>query len=32
VVNITLGDLKEGRYRDISKREREDLYEQLGLK
>jgi len=32
VVNITLGDLKEGRYRDISKREREDLYTQLRLK
>ncbi|MCL1979429.1 MAG: pseudouridine synthase [Methanomassiliicoccaceae archaeon] len=32
VVNITLGDLKEGRYRDISKRERDELYEQLGLK
>jgi len=32
VVNITLGDLKEGRYRDISKREREELYKQLGLK
>ena len=32
VVNITLGDLKEGRYRDISKREREELYRQLGLK
>jgi len=32
VVNITLGDLKEGRYRDISKKEREELYKQLGLK
>ena len=32
VVNITLGDLKEGRYRDISKRERDELYRQLGLK
>jgi 23S rRNA pseudouridine2604 synthase len=32
VVNITLGDLKEGRYRDISKREREELYRQLDLK
>jgi 23S rRNA pseudouridine2604 synthase len=32
VVNITLGDLKEGRYRDISKNEREELYRQLGLK
>lgn len=32
VVNITLGDLREGRYRDISKREREELYRQLGLK
>lgn len=32
VVNITLGDLKEGRYRDISKKEREELYRQLGLK
>jgi 23S rRNA pseudouridine2604 synthase len=32
VVNITLGDLKTGRYRDISKREREELFEQLGLK
>ncbi|MCL2317519.1 MAG: pseudouridine synthase [Methanomassiliicoccaceae archaeon] len=32
VVNITLGDLKEGRYRDITKREREELYRQLGLK
>jgi 23S rRNA pseudouridine2604 synthase len=32
VVNITLGDLKEGRYRDISKMEREELYRQLGLK
>jgi len=32
VVNITLGDLREGRYRDITKREREELYRQLGLK
>ena len=32
VVNIKLGDLKEGRYRDISKMEREELYRQLGLK
>ncbi len=32
VVNITLGNLKEGRYRDISKREREEMYEKLGLK
>ncbi|MCL2032651.1 MAG: pseudouridine synthase [Methanomassiliicoccaceae archaeon] len=32
VVNITLGDLKEGRYRDISKKEREELYRQIGLK
>jgi len=32
VVNITLGDLKEGRYRDITKMEREELYRQLGLK
>ncbi len=32
VVNITLGNLKEGRYRDISKKEREELYEQLGLR
>jgi 23S rRNA pseudouridine2604 synthase len=32
VVNITLGSLKEGSYRDISKREREELYKQLGLK
>ena len=32
VVNITLGDLKEGRYRDISKKEREELYEHLGLR
>ena len=32
VVNITLGDLKEGRYRDISKKERDELYRQLGLK
>jgi len=31
VVNITLGDLKEGRYRDITKRERDELYRQLGL-
>ncbi|MDR1404668.1 MAG: pseudouridine synthase [Candidatus Methanoplasma sp.] len=32
VVNILLGDLKEGRYRDITKKEREELYTQLGLK
>lgn len=32
VVNITLGNLKEGRYRDISKKEREELYKELGLK
>ncbi|MDR2699142.1 MAG: pseudouridine synthase [Candidatus Methanoplasma sp.] len=32
VVNIVLGDLKEGRYRDISKKERDELYRQLGLK
>ncbi|MCL1811381.1 MAG: pseudouridine synthase [Methanomassiliicoccaceae archaeon] len=32
VVNITLEGLKEGRYRDITKREREELYRQLGLK
>ena len=32
VVNITLGELKEGRYRDITKKERDELYKQLGLK
>lgn len=32
VVNITLGNLKEGRYRDITKKEREELYRQIGLK
>jgi 23S rRNA pseudouridine2604 synthase len=32
VVNIRLGDLTEGRYRDITKKERAELYEQLGLK
>jgi len=32
VVNITLGDLKEGRYRDISKKEREELFRLLKLK
>jgi 23S rRNA pseudouridine2604 synthase len=32
VVNITLGNLRVGCYRDISKREREELYKQLGLR
>lgn len=32
VVNIVLGNLKEGRYRDISKIERDELYEKTGLK
>lgn len=31
VMNIELGDLKEGRYRDITKRERKELLEQLGM-
>jgi 23S rRNA pseudouridine2604 synthase len=31
VMNVELGKLKEGRYRDISKQEREELYRQLGL-
>ena len=30
-MNVELGKLKEGRYRDISKQEREELYRQLGL-
>ena len=32
VMNIELGDLKEGRYRDITKRERTELFNQLGMK
>ena len=31
IMNIELGKLKEGRYRDISRREREELYRRLGL-
>ncbi|MBE6527677.1 MAG: pseudouridine synthase [Thermoplasmata archaeon] len=31
VMNIKLGKLKEGRYRDITKEEREELYRELGL-
>lgn len=31
VMNIRLGKLKEGRYRNISKKEREELFRQLGL-
>ena len=31
VMNIRLGKLKEGRYRNISKEEREELFRQLGL-
>ena len=31
VMNIELGKLKEGRYRNISKQEREELFRQLGL-
>jgi len=31
VMNIQLGKLKEGRYRDITKAEREELFRQLGL-
>ncbi len=31
VMNIELGRLKEGRYRNISKQEREELFRQLGL-
>ncbi len=31
VMNIRLGKLKEGRYRDITKEEREELYRELGL-
>jgi 23S rRNA pseudouridine2604 synthase len=30
-MNIRLGKLKEGRYRNISKEEREELFRQLGL-
>ena len=32
VANIELGDLKEGRYRDLSKKEREELYRLTGLR
>ena len=31
VMNIELGKLKEGRYRNITKQEREELFRQLGL-
>ena len=31
IMNIELGKLKEGRYRNISKQEREELFRQLGL-
>lgn len=31
VMNVELGDLKAGRYRDLSKKEREELFRQLGL-
>lgn len=31
VMNIELGDLKVGRYRDITKTEREELFRELGL-
>ena len=31
VMNIRLGKLKEGRYRDITKQEREELFRELGL-
>ena len=31
VMNIRLGKLKEGRYRDITREEREELYRELGL-
>ena len=31
IMNIELGKLKEGRYRDISKQEREELFRLLGL-
>jgi len=31
IMNIRLGKLKEGRYRDITKQEREELFRQLGL-
>jgi 23S rRNA pseudouridine2604 synthase len=30
-MNIRLGKLKEGRYRDITKQEREELFRELGL-
>ncbi len=32
VMNITVKGLKVGRYRDISRREREQLYEELGIR
>lgn len=32
VMNITLGDLKYGKYRNITKKERDELYRQLGIK
>jgi 23S rRNA pseudouridine2604 synthase len=32
IMNIELGKLKEGRYRDISKAERTELYRRLGLR
>ena len=31
VMNIELGDLKVGRYRDITRKEREELFRELGL-
>lgn len=31
VMNIELGDLKSGRYRDITRKEREELFRELGL-
>lgn len=31
VMNIELGELKAGRYRDITKKEREELFRELGL-
>ncbi len=31
VMNVTLGNLKPGRYRDLSKEERDELYMQTGL-
>jgi len=32
IMNIELGKLKEGRYRNISKQERDELFRQLGLR